>query len=103
LLEKQISIKIYKLGSSLIKFEKRRNMKNTRERIIEEINDLPESEIPKIYKLLRLMKSEFLKNEGSADGGNLEAVLSSAGIWKEIPEDELKIFSGIIDHNVAIS
>jgi len=71
-------------------------MKITRERIIEEIKDLPESEIPKIYKLLRLMKSEFLINEGSTNGGNLEAVLGSAGIWKEMPEDELRIFSEII-------
>jgi len=72
-------------------------MKNTRERIIEEINDLPESEIPKIYKLLRFLKSEFLINEKSTDGGNVEAVLNSAGIWEEMPEDEWRIFSEVIE------
>lgn len=71
-------------------------MKTTRERIIEEINDLPESEILKIYKLLRFLKSEFLISKKQTNGGNVEEVLKSAGIWKDMTEGELKTFSEII-------
>ncbi len=71
-------------------------MKTIRERIIEEISDLPESDIPRIYKLLRFLKSEFLVNKERTNRGNVEEALKSAGVWKDMAKEDLHKFSEII-------
>lgn len=57
---------------------------NTKDKIIKEINDIPESELPKIFKMIHFFKVEILTTKKS-DDNNIEkaikAVEESNGIF----------------------
>jgi CDP-glycerol glycerophosphotransferase (TagB/SpsB family) len=50
--------------------------------ILREISDLPESELPKILKMLHSLKEEILQIE-SPKGKDLEMFLDSFGSWQD--------------------
>jgi len=59
--------------------------------LLKEIEDLPESELPKILKIIHFLKEEILQTEGSK-GEDLDMFWQSFGSWQDerSPEEILK-------------
>lgn len=57
--------------------------------ILREISDLPESELPKVLKMVHFLKEEILQTE-SGKGEDLAIFLESFGSWQdERPSEEI--------------
>jgi len=54
----------------------------TVDRLLDEINNLPESEIKKILKLIRFLKEEILET-GKEEETNLKLFWESFGSWQD--------------------
>ncbi len=50
--------------------------------LLKEIRDLPESELPKVIKMIHFLKEEIFQIE-SAKGENLEIFWESFGSWQD--------------------
>ncbi|MBW1799127.1 MAG: hypothetical protein JRJ85_00215 [Deltaproteobacteria bacterium] len=50
--------------------------------LLKELKDVPDSELPKILKLIHFLKEEIFQKE-SPNGGDLEMFLDSFGSWQD--------------------
>jgi len=60
--------------------------------LLKEIHGLSEMELFKVIKTIHFIKEEILNGKRE----NVDEVLKFAGIWRDLPQRELDIFSDII-------
>lgn len=67
--------------------------------LLKEIQGLSQSELFKVVKTIHFLKQEILMNKK----GNVAEILKFAGIWKDIPQNKLDIFSEILKERQKFS
>ncbi len=67
--------------------------------LLKEIHGLSDMELFKVIKTIHFLKEEILKGKRE----NVEEVLKFAGIWKDLPQRELDIFSDIMKEREKFS
>ncbi|MCZ7392624.1 MAG: hypothetical protein ABOK23_13570 [Candidatus Methanoperedens sp.] len=67
--------------------------------VLKEIQGLSQSELFKVIKTIHFLKQEILMNKK----GNVAEILKFAGIWKDIPQNKLDIFSEILKERQKFS
>ena len=67
--------------------------------VLKEIQGLSQSELFKVIKTINFLKQEILMNKK----GNVAEILKFAGIWKDIPQNKLDIFSEILKERQKFS
>lgn len=60
--------------------------------VLKEIQGLSERELFKVIKTIHFLKKEILREKQ----GNVADILKFAGIWKDIPQNQMDIFSEIL-------
>lgn len=68
--------------------------------LLKEIKNLPDKDLLKVVKTVLFLKEEILKKE---EKENISDVLRFAGIWKNLGEDKLGIFSEILKEREKFS
>ncbi len=69
------------------------------ELLLKEVKELSDTDLRKVVKTVHFFKEEILKEKR----GNVKEVLRIAGIWKDIAQDKLKIFSDILKEREKFS
>ncbi|KCZ70967.1 hypothetical protein ANME2D_02996 [Candidatus Methanoperedens nitroreducens] len=67
--------------------------------LLKEIQELSDSDLRKVIKTVHFFKEEILKEKR----GDVTEVLKLAGIWKDMPQDKLEIFSNILKEREKFS
>ncbi|CAG0983796.1 MAG: hypothetical protein MPEBLZ_00877 [Candidatus Methanoperedens nitroreducens] len=67
--------------------------------LLKEIQGLSDREISLIIKTVHFLKEEIIREKH----GNLQEILHFAGIWKEMPIQDLNIFSEIVKEREKFS
>ncbi len=61
------------------------------ELLLKEVKELSDTDLCKVLKTVHFFKEEILKEKR----GNVKEVLRISGIWKDMAQDKLEIFSDI--------
>lgn len=69
------------------------------ELLLKEVKELSNTDLRKVVKTVHFFKEEILKERR----GNVADVLKLAGIWKDMAEDKLEIFSDIMKEREKFS
>ncbi len=67
--------------------------------LLKEVKELSDRDLFKVIKMIHFFKEEILKDKK----GNIAEVLKFAGIWKDIPQDKIDIFSEILKEREKFS
>jgi hypothetical protein len=73
--------------------------RNRYENILKEVQGLSERELFKVVKTIHFLKEEILKEKK----GNVTDVLKFAGIWKDMPQNKIEVFSEILKEREKFS
>jgi hypothetical protein len=60
--------------------------------LLKDVRELSDNDFRKVVKTVHFLREEIFKEKP----GNVDDVLRFAGIWKEMAQDKLDIFSGIL-------
>ncbi len=69
------------------------------ELLLKEVKELSNTDLRKVVKTVHFFKEEILKEKR----GNVADVLKLAGVWKDMAQDKLEIFSDIIKEREKFS
>lgn len=69
------------------------------ELLLKEVKELSNTDLRKVVKTVHFFKEEILKERK----GNVADVLKLAGIWKDMAQDKLEIFSDILKEREKFS
>ncbi len=67
--------------------------------LLKDVKELSDSDFRKVVKTVHFFKQEILKEKR----GNVAEVLKLVGIWKDMTQNNLKIFSNIIKEREKFS
>ena len=67
--------------------------------LLRDIRGLSDNDFRKVVKTVHFFKEEIFKEKQ----GNVDDVLGFAGIWKDMAQDKLEIFSGILKEREKFS
>lgn len=67
--------------------------------MLKEVKELSNTDLRKVVKTVHFFKEEILKERK----GNVADVLKLAGIWKDMAQDKLEIFSDILKEREKFS
>lgn len=69
------------------------------ELLLKEVKELSDTDLCKVLKTVHFFKEEILKEKQ----GNVKEVLRISGIWKDMAQDKLEIFSDILKEREKFS
>lgn len=67
--------------------------------LLKEVKELSDTDLRKVLKTVHFFKEEILKEKR----GNIAGILNLVGIWKDMAQDKLEIFSDILKEREKFS